>query len=107
MGRYIFIDSNSGYIWGDSAEFATESTDDLAELARILDESIGEADRTYLVHSVDPRTTATGYHVYRADVRGSEQVGNIHDGQDQEMIDAVERDCEYEGFVEAISATDD
>lgn len=107
MRRYIFIDSNSGYIWGDSADFATESTDDIPALARMLDESIGEIDRAYVVHNVDPRTTATGYHVYRADVRGSEQVGNIHDGQDQEMIEAVERDCEYVGFVEAISAADD
>ena len=35
---------------------------------------------------------------YRADVRGSEQVPVITDGQDPEII---ERDCEFMGFVES------
>ena len=103
MGRYIFIDSNSGYIWGDSSEFATEGTNDLTELARMLDESFGEIGRSYITHNNNPQTTTTGYHVYRADVGGSEQVGNIWDGQDQEIIEAVEEFCSYEGFVEVIN----
>jgi hypothetical protein len=40
-------------------------------------------------------TNETGYHVYRADIDGSEVVPVITDGQDQEMIDAVAFDCAY------------
>lgn len=36
-----------------------------------------------------------GYHVYRADVNGSEAVAAVEDGTDQEMIEAVTRDCQY------------
>lgn len=105
MPRYILIDSNSGYIFGDTADYAAGA--DLAqsahfnpvEAARLLDESIGEYGRAY-VETGRPRDTRTGYHVYRADMDGSDAVPVVWDGQDQETIEAVERDCEYVGFVE-------
>jgi hypothetical protein len=96
MARYILIDDASGYIWGDTADIDGRNRADIedpTEAARVLDESLGERGRLYEdVSRLDERS---GYRVYRADVRGSEQVPNIIDGQDQEMIEAVERDCEY------------
>lgn len=65
----------------------------LTEAARMIDADNGTDGRTYTVHSRAPRDTRGGYHVYRADVRGSEQV--------PEIIGAVERDCEFMGFVES------
>jgi hypothetical protein len=94
MPRYILIDNNSGYIWGDSADFAAHIQSDLEpiEAARTLDASLGATGAYWETNSTDPHTC---YHVYRADVAGSEAVPVISDGQDQEMIDAVERDCKY------------
>lgn len=100
MARYILIDNCSGYIWGDTADVGGKliplGTDDesIIEACRAIDADIGEYDREYTIvncHSL--ATGETGYFVYRADIRGSEQIANIIDGQDQEMIDAVERDC--------------
>lgn len=107
MARYILIDSNSGYIFGDTADFAANRQSDITSIsdaARMLDESIGEYGRSYSELSRNPRSTQTGYHVYRADINGSEAVPVVQDGQDQEMIEAVERDCEYVGFVACHSA---
>ena len=42
----------------------------------------------------------TGYHVYRADVRGSEAVPVVQDGQDQDTINAVMELCDYVAFIE-------
>ncbi len=101
--RLILIDNNSGYIWGEFA--SSDYTGDLdvnaclAAAAAHVDTETGAQARTYSVSGRAPSSTQTGYHVYRADVRGSEAVPAITDGQDQEMIDAVERDCEYMGFV--------
>lgn len=99
--RFIIIDTYSGYIWGDSADFDAGnpdgSTDDICEACRRLDHSIGEFERDYQEVSDEPHN---GYAVYRADINGSEAVGNIHDGQDPEMIEAVVRDCEFVGYVE-------
>lgn len=102
MPRYILIDSDSGYIFGDTADFAAgQEISRIKDAARLLDESIGERGRTYLEHD-SPRNSVTGYNVYRADINGSEAVPVIHDGQDQKQIDAVEAACEYVGFVECI-----
>ena len=96
MARYILIDSDSGYIWGDTAAFGAEWRDsDQTPItaARMLDESLGEHDREYeKVSRLDGRS---GYLVYRADVGGSDAVGPVWDGQSREEIDAVERDCEH------------
>lgn len=98
MARYILIDNCSGYIFGDTADFFTASTSALIpiEAAAALDASIGEHGRTYEdVSRSALASNETGYHVYRADVHGSDAVVVVHDGQDAETIEAVERDCEY------------
>jgi hypothetical protein len=101
MARFILIDNNSGYIFGDSADIDGKIvTGTPAEVAAALDASIGEHGRTYVEHNSAPRDTRTGYHVYRADINGSEVVGVARDGQDQEAIDAVTSGCEYVAFVE-------
>lgn len=101
MARYILIDNDSGYIFGDSADFAEQQSDlTPVKAAQILDESIGEYGRTYVESATSPQSTVTGYHVYRADVRGSEAVPVVSDGQDGETIQAVTELCDYVGFVE-------
>jgi hypothetical protein len=105
MARYILIDSNSGYIFGDTADFngkiynPESPTDAARELDRLFQQI---PDRSYVEHDNPPHDNRTGYHVYRADVNGSDAVTTVTDGQDQEMIDAVEADCEYVCFVECI-----
>lgn len=113
MARYILIDNASGYIWGDSADLdgkiwngdfinANGDLDHDASpigFARALDLRVdpsGTSGREY--EEVSRHTLAgneTGYHVYRADVGGSEAVAVVQDGQDRDMIEAVERDCQY------------
>ena len=104
--RYILIDNNSGFIFGDSADFAAGRQSDIdgpVDAARMLDESIGVHGRRYVLHD-HASAFATGYHVYYADIDGSEAVPVVQDGQDQDTIDEVERRCDYVGFVEAIDA---
>ena len=110
MARYILIDSNSGYIFCDSADLNGTIFDGTPiEFARAFDESIGEVRDDYemLISAEIPyRVTVdsgTGYYVYRADVRGSEAVGVVQNGQDQETIAAVIRDCEFVGFVRPVT----
>lgn len=104
MTRYILIDNNSGYIFGDTADFAAgQEINSISDAARALDESIGEPGRSYIENSRSPRSTVTGYSVYRADINGSEAVAIVRDGQDPEIISAVEDSCEYVGFVECAS----
>lgn len=103
MARYILIDNNTGYIFGDTADFASGRQSDIeniSDAARMLDESIGEYGRKYTEHAQNPMSTATGYDVYRADINGSEAVPVVWDGQDAETINAVVSCCEYVGFVE-------
>lgn len=98
MARYILIDNGSGYIFGDTADYANADLDPI-EAARTLDESIGEHGRNYGRICHNPQDGRTGYHIYRADVNGSEAVTVVNDGQDQDTIDAVTENCHYEGFV--------
>lgn len=102
MARYIFIDSNSGCIFADIADFPSHAPASIRDAARLLDESIGEFGREYVEHS-SPSPHADGYNVYRADADGVEIVPVVRDGQDQGTIDDVERLCEYAGFIECIS----
>jgi hypothetical protein len=116
--RIILIDKDSGYIWGDSADLnggifqLTESdydqigprhptADDWAlAFAHALDMSLGERWRAYAMQSAaTARNGQSGYMAYRADIGGSEAVGIVFDGQDKEVIEAVERDCELIGFI--------
>jgi hypothetical protein len=97
MARYILIDNCSGYIYGDSADIGGGIvTGTPVEVAAALDASIGTHGRAY--GECGRRELAgseTGYHVYRADIDGSEAVPLVHDGQDRETIEAVLRDCTY------------
>ena len=98
--RYIIQDNYTGYIWGDSADFAAgkDAPDSIVAACRMLDESIGECERTY--KEVSRLSGQAGYIVYRADINGSEAVPIVQDGQDQETIEAVERECQLLGYVE-------
>lgn len=120
MARYILIDNCSGYIWGDSADldgkiWSGDYTNDHGELAnddspigfaRALDKSVGQNCR--LTYEEVPRralaSNEAGYHVYRADINGSDAVMTVQDGQDQEMIEAVERDCKYVTTIRCVDA---
>lgn len=101
MPRYILIDNNSGYIWGDSADLngCIYSADDPIDYARALDESLGEHNRSYKMQMYNPRSNIAGYHVYRADIDGSDAVVTVFDGQDAETIRTVVDNCRYEGFI--------
>jgi hypothetical protein len=96
MARYILIDRHSAYIWGDSADLnGEEFVGSPVEFAAAVDASNGEAGRTYVEH----RTTnvaGDGYLVYRAD----DALPTITDGQDVEVIIAVETGCRFVGFIE-------
>jgi hypothetical protein len=100
MARYILIDNYTGYVFGDSADIDGRIvTGTPCEVASALDASIGEHGRTYTERPSAPRDTSTGYHVYRADINGSEAVPVATDGQDAEYIAAVQRDCEFVCYV--------
>jgi hypothetical protein len=107
MARYIAVDNCSGYIWGDSADLNGHIfTGTPLEFSAALDAAIGTPwDRTYEETSrYALASNETGYHIYRADVNGSEAVAVINDGQDQEMIEAVMRDCEYITTIRCVDA---
>lgn len=117
--RVILIDNYSGYIWGDSADIEGKTfTEDMARSVRgdgdfglayaeALDRHIGGEPRSYAWKSGRPDSNETGYHVYRADVNGSEAVAIVRDGQDQETIDAVLEHCQRLGFIAITEATHD
>lgn len=120
MARYILIDNCSGYIWGDSADLDGKvwhgdytnadgeliNDDSPIGFAHALDKSVGQHFiSTY--EEVSRRALASdecGYHVYRADINGSDAVATVQDGQDREMIEAVERECEYVTTIRCIDA---
>jgi len=93
MERYILIDANSGFIFGDTLDpwwrlgesMPTDPIDAVKSLDRSLlidnDEfEYGETSRH------DPFAT---FYVYRS----GDSFPHIQDGQDQGLIDAVCRDC--------------
>jgi len=108
MARYILIDNASGYIFGDTADFsgviAQANGGSPIDAAREMDEAvIGEHGRTYEeVNSL--ASNETGYHVYRADVGGSDAVVTVWDGQDQDTINAVIASCPLVATIRCISA---
>ena len=102
MARYILIDNESGYIWGDSADLDGKIFDgDAIEFARAVDASNHDdpALRNYEMASRPSSRNEWGYVVYRADVNGSDAVPVVWDGTGRETIEAVERDCEMIGFI--------
>lgn len=98
--RYILIDSESGYIWADSADHRGRIFEGSAlEFAEAVDVDVnGKPGSDYEMHDVKPQG-ADGFFVYQAHVNGSDAVPVVWDGQDQETIDAVERSCDLIGFV--------
>lgn len=110
MPRYILIDNASGYIWADTADLAGwgDTEQQPIDAARLIDAHVGAPGREYELFRRSPDgSTSPGYHVWRADVGGSEAVAVVQDGQDPEMIAAVERDCEYIGYVRVIEDAGD
>jgi hypothetical protein len=96
MARYILIDDASGYVWGDTGDLNGPARDEtVVDAARRLDESLNEVGRTYDDHgpSFIPASNEGAYHVYRADIDGSEAVPVVEDGQDQETIEMVYGTC--------------
>jgi hypothetical protein len=99
MARYILIDNDSGYIFGDTADINGEclnlgtSDEDIIGACRAFDETIQAQGRRYAVLSHSNiralASNESGYLVYRSDINGSDQMTSIC----QETIEAVERDC--------------
>lgn len=93
MPRFILIDRHSGYIFGDTADYAAgQDFSTPAEAAVILHRSLMDPAS---FEACDRHDDAATYDVYRADVNGSEAVGIVTDGQDAETIAAVESSCDY------------
>lgn len=102
MPRYILIESNTGRIWADTADLPgwSESGQEPIDAARLIDAHVGAPGREYEFFGRSPDdSNSPCYHVWRADVGGSEAVAVVQDGQNPEIIAAVERDCEYVGHV--------
>jgi hypothetical protein len=80
MARYIFIDQNSGYIWGDSADIDGKIvTGTPVEVAAALDASLEEDPALFTywqTHKSDPERT---YDVYRADFGRTCQNADWHE----------------------------
>lgn len=98
MSRFILIDNKSGYIFGDTADYAAGESDlSPAGAARLLDLSIGEHNRTYTELAENPHTPQLGYDVYSLDRPGVIDI--VNEGQDRAFIDEVLRVGSYAGFV--------
>src|SRR5690606_38830195 len=83
MPRYILIESNSGYIWTDTADLPGwgESGQESVDAARLIDEHIGAPGREYeLFRSARSAPDGSGYHVWRADVAGRGPLSAALDG---------------------------
>ena len=105
MPRYILIESNSGYIWGDTSDVGGKNlelgTDDTAlmQACAAVDDDCGAPDRTYnVISNRNPRALQgqDGYLVYRA----PDDFRAVPDGQNQDDIEAVERECTLVGVVQ-------
>lgn len=105
----ILIDTNSGYIWGDTRDLAGYDASYAAALrdmdaaakyaAATLDRDVGtEADE----YKIDNRGAPDSYNIYRVDINGSEALPLVGDGQDQETINAVKRECAYVATVRRV-----
>jgi len=78
MTRYILIDSNSGYVWGD------ETADSPVGAARLVDEGVGEYGRSYTEEYSRP--SESHYIVYEA----ADDTPEITNGQDDTQIAIVD-----------------
>jgi len=106
MARFIIIDNVSGYVFVDTGDLDGAARDETPlEAAARLDASIGAHGRSYEEGSrYSLASNETGYHVYRADVRGAEAIPLVDDGQDQQLIESVERECQYVTTIRCTSA---
>jgi len=108
MARYILIDNCSGYIWGDSADLEGKIFNGTpVEYAKALDAHIDNSNNGRIYDETSRHALAsneTGYHVFRADVDGSEAIPVVHDGQDRDTIRAVWDICEYVTTIRCIDA---
>jgi hypothetical protein len=86
--RYIAIEHNSGFIWGD----ATCETPEAA-CAAIDRDADGSKASVAWERGSPIRDTDGGYHLYVA----PDGLPAIEDGQDQEMIDRVIAECRHIG----------
>lgn len=110
MARYIGIDSNTGYIFFDTGDLdgaaRQETPAEAVERFERFEDVRGGNSVTYIEHRRAP-DGASGYHVYRADIDGSEAVAITQDGQDPDALEAVRSGCEYVRFVEVKSVDHD
>jgi hypothetical protein len=107
MARFIIIDQNSGYIYGDTGDLNGPARDETpSDACRRLDIHIAGSDAAecdYVEHgpNYQPAFNEHAYHVFRADIDGSEAIPLVADGQDQATIETVERDCRKVAVVTA------
>jgi hypothetical protein len=86
--RYIAIEHNSGFIWGDTVAASPEAACEKID----RDADVMKPWATW--ESVPPiRDTDGGFHVYTA----PEGFPVITDGQDQGLIERVEAECKHVG----------
>ncbi|MBA3774669.1 MAG: hypothetical protein H0X13_19895 [Ramlibacter sp.] len=77
--RFILIESNSGYVWGEA------QAADIVSACRAVDRDISAEPREYEELGHDPRDTSGYYVVY--DATDADLVAS--DGQNREVIAAV------------------
>jgi hypothetical protein len=97
MTRYILIESNSGYIWADTVDFGVGRHERPEQAARRIDKVLDARhadEHSYILYNGNT-SGRDGYYIYRAPNSFRTDYG----GQDQDVIEAVERDCAYAGFV--------
>lgn len=107
MPRFILIDADTGYVFGDTADLSglNVNPESATEAARLIDTMvIGEHGRIYSEVSRRALNGRTGYLVYRADDGSNWPVPAVIDGQDPETIAAIEQNCE---FVAAVLCQDE
>lgn len=99
MTRYIIIDRNTGYIFGDTADrwWKMDEPHPVGplEAALSLDNAlyIDTDGMSYdCTHRHDARAT---YDVFSADVDGDDTFPTVWDGQNQETINAVHESCRF------------
>lgn len=78
--RFILIDSNSGFVWGEAVAA------DIVAACKAVDADISSEERTYEELGRDPRDTSGYYTVY--DASGA-NLPRVEDGQDRGAIAAV------------------
>jgi hypothetical protein len=92
--RYILIDHESGYVFGDTGELSGAFLAMTpAEAAQSLDNSLGEFGRVYSEHAPGERIIvgpgSALYHVYRA----PPEMPPVDDGTNPRQIDLVDQLC--------------